>query len=126
MKDSEALSEAARTIEAGFCKDAYAKDAQSRRVGVMDPNATCFCLVGAVAKALGGSILAADKIVDHWVAPIVPKTYLPLGMIGDPIPKFPRAQTIKPRAWNDQELTSSYAVAHLLKTAAKAAEKEGV
>lgn len=126
MNTAEILQEAARTIEAGFCKDGYAKDANGRRVDVMSPDAKCFCMLGAIARQTGGSIRAADAIVDRYVQPMVPKHYLPIGEWGSPIPTKPREQEVKARAWNDQPMTSSYAVAHLLKTAAKAAEKEGV
>ncbi len=126
MKDSEVLNLAADVIEQAFCKEAYAIDKDGKRVGVRSPDAVGFCMLGAVARVIGDSINAADVIVSYWVAPLMPKRFTPLGMLGDFIPPHPvREFPITPRAWNDLPSTTQTQVAYKLREAsAKAKEQD--
>lgn len=129
MKDSEALEVAAAIVEGGYCKEAYARNIELKRVGVMDPTATTFDLIGSVCRALGGSILAADRIVDEWVLPLLPRRFAPLGggRLGGLAEKAPQVRefNVSPRAWSDLLGTTQAHVVAKLHEASKRAKEKG-
>lgn len=121
MKDSEILYLAAEIVSQGFTKDAYAKDLNSNRVGVMDPNAIKFDMVGAVCRAVGGSVKAADAIIDKWVKPTIPPRAVLTDFLGGPLKSFVQTS----RAWNDDPACTQGDVVSKLKAGAKAAQEKG-
>jgi len=65
----EIIDHVTSLIQKGWCKEAYALNAQGMEVSFEDPNATCFCLSGALwraetdLKAFGpASILVRDTV----------------------------------------------------------------
>lgn len=126
MDHAQILETAATFIEQGFCKDGYAKDGNSRRVDVMSPDATCFCMVGAVARAAGGSVLTADYILDKWLTPHLPRRLTPWGNPVDyKVVQKPmvREMPVTARAWNDDSLRGQHEVVTKLREAAKRAKE---
>lgn len=114
MRESEALELAAGVIDNAFGKDGYALDGLNRRTDVMATDAVKFCLVGAVARVIGGNIHDADYAVDRWVGPLMPMRTLGYNEH--------RHYTITPRAWNDEpQRTKEEVAAKLREAAAKAA-----
>jgi hypothetical protein len=125
MKDSETLTLAAAIVEDAYCKDAYAKDDQGIRVGVNDPRAVKFCMLGSVCRVVG-SMHLADEIVDKWVTPLLSR-YAPLDAFSGPSMAHAhlRVFTLTPRAWNDAPGTSNTDVAGKLRDGAKLAAEKG-
>jgi hypothetical protein len=129
VKDSEVLAAAAEWIAQGFAKDGYAINSAGGRVDIMSEFAATFCLVGGVARAGGGSIRAADVIVDKWVQPLLPIRYVAVGGADgySIVQKAPptREKRASAREWNDEPERSQAQVVSMLKQAASAAEKAG-
>ncbi len=111
MKPSEVLNLSAEVVLGGWGRDAYALNADNNRVAIMAQDAVLFCAVGATARVLGGSWVAADKILDQWVVPLLP---IPLGA---------HQRTV--RRWNDDLAKSKEEVANLLRAAADVAKLKG-
>jgi len=129
MKDSEVLALAAEVIEGGFCKDGYAMNENGTRLDVMSPDARSFCLIGSLARVVGGSICEADRIADKHLEPLLPKRVIGYGpqFLGDFIPAIPpRLYPITPRAWNDEPSRTQAEVAGKLREAAEKARQAGV
>jgi hypothetical protein len=115
MTDSSILHGAARIVKAGFTKDAYARLPDGNVASPSNPDANCFCLVGAIIRASGNeSVAAADVIVDKWVVPLIPPKTIHLNT-------YPGSA----RGWNDAWDRTQDQVVTLLMQAANNALAKG-
>lgn len=58
MNAKEVLTEAARLLRDVGCTQTFlAQDCHGRGVRPMDPDATCYCMIGAIERAAGGDLL---------------------------------------------------------------------
>lgn len=112
MKDSDILRAAADVIKNGFAKEVYAHRGDGRALTPDDPAATCFCLIGAVTRVMGGRISQADALVDKWVVPLLPKAHH-------------KEYPVSAREWNDATERTQDQVFHKLNEAADVAKLKG-
>ncbi len=117
IRESEALELAAGVIDNAFGKDGYALNDIGQRTDVMGTDAVKFCLVGAVARVIGGNIADADYAVERWVTPLMPMRTLGYNEH--------RTYRVSPRAWNDDAVRTKEEVAAKLREAAAKAAAAG-
>lgn len=72
MKTSELLTCAADLLEkpGAWCQGAMARDVRGESVSPTDPDAVCFCLVGAIRKC-ENNITLSEYLVKEYIKPAV-------------------------------------------------------
>ena len=109
MRDSDVLDAAADVVVNGWTTDSYAKNKDGKPVHVMHEDAVCFCTVGAVARVLGGSVKAADAVLERWLVPELEKV---------------RRQRTSARSWNDDHNNPGNVASCLQRAATRAKTEE--
>jgi hypothetical protein len=64
---ADILREASRLVDAGWTRQAQARDESGAKVDPLDPRAVCFCAEGAILRARGW-----PSPTDKWLAPLAP------------------------------------------------------
>ena len=105
MTPREVLLKAAALVERGWCQGAFAVTSNGVHTNPIDPDATCFCPLGAIRRAC---------------APLFPQSYndRTVHAVGTMLHTFIRASSIP--AWNDAPGRTQAEVVAALKAAAEA------